>query len=153
MYISGELDQVLQDFNAVYQSSWKATEQFSEVIEGIVNNMSKSGWLRLGVLYIAGQPAAAQIWFVVHGKASIFRLAYDEAWRHYSPGSILISHMMKHVIDVDKVEEIDFLTGNDAYKQEWMSERRERWGMQCGIPQQTAGKFKTMYSRLKDHLK
>ena len=35
--------------------------------------------------------------------------------------------MMEYVIDTDKVEEIDYLTGNDRYKQEWMSEKRQRW--------------------------
>jgi hypothetical protein len=34
---------------------------------------------------------------------------------------------MQYVIDIDKVEEIDFLTGNEAYKQDWMSVRRRRW--------------------------
>jgi hypothetical protein len=38
---------------------------------------------------------------------------------------------MEHVIDVDRVEQIDFLTGNDAYKREWMSDRRERWRLCC----------------------
>lgn len=32
---------------------------------------------------------------------------------------------------IDKVEEIDFLTGNDAYKQDWMSRRRERSALSC----------------------
>jgi hypothetical protein len=67
----------------------------------------------------------------VHGKASIFKLAYDKAWRDYSPGSILTRYLMQQVIDSDKVHEIDFLTGNDAYKQEWMSERRKRWALYC----------------------
>ncbi len=39
--------------------------------------------------------------------------------------------MMEAVIDSDKVEEIDFLTGNDRYKQDWMSERRQRWKLVC----------------------
>ncbi len=35
------------------------------------------------------------------------------------------------MIDTDRVNEIDFLTGNDAYKQDWMSERRERFLLSC----------------------
>ncbi len=38
---------------------------------------------------------------------------------------------MEYVIDTDGVNEIDFLTGNDAYKQDWMSERRERFLLGC----------------------
>ena len=53
--------------------------------------------------------------------------------------SILIAHLMQHVIDVDRVDEIDFLYGNDTYKQDWMSERRERWGLYCGRPRPARG--------------
>ena len=134
LYTDGDLQQAKADYSAVYAASWKATELFGNFVEGLTDSLAGAGWLRLGILYIDEQPAAAQFWFVAHGKASIFKLAYDEAWKRYSPGSILISFMMEHVIDTDRVEEIDFLTGNDAYKQDWMSERRERRGLYCGKP-------------------
>ncbi len=38
---------------------------------------------------------------------------------------------MEYVIDTDKVDEIDFLTGNERYKQDWMSQRKARWEMVC----------------------
>ena len=127
LYTDQFLQQALADYNAVYRASWKAFEQFDDFIEGLAYSLSAAGWLRLAILYIEDKPAAAQFWFVAHGKASIFKLVYDDAWKQYSPGSILISYLMEHVIEIDKVEEIDFLTGNDAYKQDWMSERRARW--------------------------
>lgn len=125
------LQQAIDDYNAVYLRSWKANELFGSFIEGLAYRLAAQHWLRLGILYINDRPAAAQFWFVVEGKASIFKLAYDEEWRRYSPGSILTSYLMEQVIDHDKVSEIDFLTGNDAYKQDWMSERRERWTLYC----------------------
>ena len=132
IYTGGNLKKALSDYNAVYNSSWKAREQFGGLIEALVDSFSREGWLRLGVLYIDGTPAAAQIWLVVHRKANIFKLSYDEHWKQYSPGSILIRKMMEYVIEKDGVKEIDFLMGNDAYKQDWMTERRERWGLYCG---------------------
>ena len=36
---------------------------------------------------------------------------------------------MEHVIDTDKVHDVDYLTGDDAYKKDWMPDRRERWGI------------------------
>ncbi len=131
LYTHSELQRALADYNTVYRASWKAKELFPEIIAGLVQRFSAQGWLRLAVLYIDKQPAAAQLWFVVGGKASIFRLAYDETWARYSPGSILTRYLMAQVIDNDKVDEIDFLTGNERYKQEWMSKQRERWGMNC----------------------
>lgn len=126
LYTGDEVPQAMPDYYAPYTASWKANEQYVEFLNGLVAGFSRPGWSRLGVLYVADKPVAAQLWFVVHGKASIFRLAYDEAWKAYSPGSILTAFLMEYVIETDKVEEIDFLTGNEAYKQDWMSERRER---------------------------
>jgi hypothetical protein len=122
----------IADYKKVYESSWKAKELFDGLLESLVMSFASQGWLRLGLLYINEEPAAAQLWFVVHGKANIFKLAYDENWKQYSPGSILFRQMMECVIEKDGVEEIDFLMGNDAYKQDWMTERRERWGLYCG---------------------
>jgi CelD/BcsL family acetyltransferase involved in cellulose biosynthesis len=126
LYVAEDLAAGIADYHAVYDASWKARELFAALVDGMVTRLAAHGWLRLAVLYIAGRPAAAQLWFVVHGKASIFRLAYDESWKQYSPGSILIAYLMEYAIDTDRVEELDFLTGNDAYKGDWMSERRER---------------------------
>jgi len=126
MFKDDEVQQGLVDYHAPYSASWKANEQYLELLNAVALNLSLPGWTRLAVLYIDGKAAAAQLWFVVQGKASIFRLAYDEEWKRYSPGSILTAYLMKYVIDIDKVKEIDFLTGNEAYKQDWMSVRRQR---------------------------
>ena len=140
LYTRDDLQQGLADYHAVYNASWKAKELFGDFVEGLARSLANQGWLRLAILYIGEKPAAAQFWFVAHGKASIFKLAYDEAWKHYSPGTILISYLMEHVIDVDKVQEIDFLTGNDAYKMDWMSERRIRSGLFFGKPREHKSK-------------
>ncbi|MGM0593068.1 MAG: GNAT family N-acetyltransferase [Pseudomonadota bacterium] len=123
--------QALADYNRVYQNSWKANELYGDFVAGLAQRLARAGWLRLALLYAGETPIAAQLWFVAHGKASIFKLAYDEAWRHYSPGTILTSRLMARAIDVDRVQEIDFLTGNDRYKQEWMSQRRVRSTLHC----------------------
>ena len=91
LFTGDEVPQAMSDYYAVYTASWKANEQYVGFLDGIVEGFSRPGWSRLAVLYVKGQPVAAQLWFVVRGKASIFRLAYDEAWKQYSPGSILTS--------------------------------------------------------------
>ena len=37
--------------------------------------------------------------------------------------------MMAHVIEQDGVSTVDYLTGDDNYKRDWMSTRRERRGI------------------------
>jgi hypothetical protein len=134
LFTHKNLRQGIVDYNSVYTTSWKAEEQFVGFVEGLAEQLFNQGWLRLAVLYIGDVPAAAQFWVVANGKASIFKLVYDQFWKKYSPGTILTAYLMRHVIKVDKVDEIDFLTGNDAYKQEWMSQRRERYRLSCYIP-------------------
>jgi hypothetical protein len=124
-----DIDRALLDYQMVYQASWKANEFFADFTPSLVKKLSELGWLRLAILYIEDKPVAAQIWFVVHRKANIYRLAYDPRWKSYSPGTILTQYLMRYVIDTDKVIEIDFLTGNERYKQDWMTVQKERLGM------------------------
>ncbi len=144
IYTGAEVPTAMADYHSVYRASWKAHEQYHDLLEGWVARTSQQGWSRLGVLYIDGQAAAAQLWFVLCGKANIFRLAYDENWQQYSPGSILTSALMEYVIDIDKVEEVDFLTGNEGYKQDWMSNHRARWALSCVKKEDPSGKFKAV---------
>lgn len=132
LYKGDEIQHGMPDYYAVYNASWKQNEISNlDFQDCFIAKFSSAGYSRLAVLYIRDQPVAAQLWFVHNNKASIFRLAYNKAWRQYSTGSILTAFMMEHVIDTDSVNEIDFLTGNDAYKQDWMSERRERFLLGC----------------------
>ncbi|MFO7603055.1 MAG: GNAT family N-acetyltransferase [Gammaproteobacteria bacterium] len=153
LFTGDEVPQAMSDYYAVYTASWKANEQYADFLDDMVKRFSTAGWSRLGVLYIRGQAAAAQLWFVCHGKASIFRLAYDEAWKRYSPGSILTAFLMEHVIDNEQVTEVDFLTGNDAYKQDWMSDRRARYVLSCVKSARPAGRYKLFMQSLKRILK
>jgi hypothetical protein len=153
LFTGDEVPQAMSDYYAIYSASWKANEQYTGFVDGMVAGFSRAGWSRLAILYVQRQPVAAQLWFVLHGKASIFRLAYDEAWKQYSPGSILTSFLMEYVIETDKVDEIDFLTGNDAYKQDWMSDRRERFALSCVKSVKPAGISERFIESLKRILK
>ena len=132
LFTGDEVLRGMPDYYAVYHASWKQNEIKNAAFQDcFIEKFTRAGWSRLAILYVKGKPVAAHLWFVHNHKASIFRLAYDKAWRQYSTGSILTSFLMEHVIDIDGVNEIDFLTGNDAYKQDWMSERRERFLLSC----------------------
>lgn len=96
---------------------------------GLIRLCAELGKLRLGVVRIDGQPVAAQVWIVHHGVAAIYKLAYDARVAALSVGSVLTAALMEHVIDIDRVRQVDYLMGDDRYKQDWMSHRRERWGL------------------------
>lgn len=153
MFRGNEVKKALSDYHSAYSASWKAYEQYGELFDALATKLSVPDWTRLAVLYAAQKPAAAQLWFVVHGKASIFRLAYDEDWKQYSPGSILTAYLMRYVIDTDEVEEIDFLNGNEAYKQDWMTERRERFGVVFFKPAEAKSGLNKILAKLKSWTK
>ena len=113
-------------YEQVYQSSWKVPEPHLEFMPGLIRLAAAHGWLRLGVLRVGGEPAAAQIWFVADGRALIYKVAYVERFAKLSVGSILSCAMFEHVINVDRVREVDFLSGDDAYKAKWMFACRDR---------------------------
>lgn len=119
----------MDDFTAVYARSWKQPEPCPAFMPELMRSAAAQGWLRLGVLRLQGQPIAAQVWLVCAGKASIYKLAYVEGFERFSPGSVLTTALMAHAVDVDRVAEVDYLSGDDAYKRDWMEARRERVGL------------------------
>jgi CelD/BcsL family acetyltransferase involved in cellulose biosynthesis len=121
----------LRAYWQVYDNSWKPDEPYKGFIDLLARRFAEQGWLRLGLLHVNGRPAAAQMWFVHEGIASIFKLAYDESFKSRSVGSILTMELMRHVIDTDKVSQVDYLIGSEKYKQSWMSHKRTRWGIRA----------------------
>jgi len=134
-----QADSAIADFNQVYSRSWKKPEPYPDFIPGLIRWLADKGWLRLGIARLHGQPIAAQLWIVNAGKASIFKLAYDKEYAAYTSGTLLTAHLMEHVIDRDKVQEVDYLIGDDEHKKLWMSHRRERWGIVAYNPASIIG--------------
>lgn len=133
------LEEAIAVWCKIYGSSWKAAEPFPEFVPGLVRMCAARGWLRLGIARYDGEPVASQIWIVSHGRAAIYKLTYDEKFAHLSAGTVLTAHLMRHVLDEDKVQEVDYLIGDDAYKKDWMSNRRERWGIVAYNPRTLRG--------------
>jgi hypothetical protein len=123
------LDAAIDAYMKVYLSSWKRPELYPQFIPGLIRMCAAMGALRMGIIYVDGEPAAVQLWIVHHGNALIYKLAYDERFGELSVGTILSATLFQHALDVDKVIEVDYLSGDDAYKKDWMSQRRERWGI------------------------
>lgn len=114
--------ELLKDYWHIYQHSWKQPEPGTEFIDWLLAFGSQNGQLRLGIMYIDHQPVAFQFWLVQKQQAAIVKLAQDQAFDALSPGTVLMAAMIDHVMTSDFVTDIDFLTGNDAYKVQWMDQ-------------------------------
>lgn len=127
-----------RDYERVYARSWKPEEGSPEFLRQLAERESAAGALRLGLAYIDGAPVAAQFWTVENGSALIHKLAHDERHMQASPGTLLSAALFQHVIDVDRAQLIDFGTGNDAYKAEWMEDVRDRYRLEMFWPNHPA---------------
>lgn len=133
------LEQSIADFVAIYNRSWKQQEPFPEFVPALLRLAARRGWLRLGIARHDDTPVASQAWLVAQGTAYIFKLAHDEAFKQLSPGTVLTAHIMRHVIDEDRVRRVDFLSGDDDYKKDWMSARADRSGIAACNPSTLRG--------------
>ena len=118
-------------YRAIYDRSWKGEEQDAALLEAFARAEGDVGRLRMGVARHDGEPVAAQFWTVEDGTAYIHKLAYDAEHRHLSAGTTLSAALFEHVIDRDKVDMIDFGTGSDGYKRDWMDGERPRYALTC----------------------
>jgi hypothetical protein len=114
-------------YESIYEQSWKPDEGSPAFLRAFAEAEGAAGRLRLGLARAKGKAVAAQMWTVEGGTAFIHKLAHLEAARALSPGSVLSAALFRHVIDVDRVGLVDFGTGDDPFKRDWMEEVRPRY--------------------------
>jgi ribosomal protein S18 acetylase RimI-like enzyme len=150
-----ELANGIEQYSDIYENSWKINEPHPGFMPQLIELAAQKNWLRLGIARYEGRAIAAQVWLVANGTAYIFKLAYHEDFSRLSAGTLLTAHLMQYVIEQDNVEAIDYLSGDDAYKKDWMSIRRERFGIAAynassatGLLKLTAFRLATIAKRL-----
>ncbi len=138
------LQRGIDAFEAVYGASWKQPEPFPRFNAGLMRSLAgqaahQAGALRLGVLWVGERPAAVQFWAVGQGRATVLKLAHDEAFKPLSPGTALTALMIRRLLDEEQVAELDFGRGDDPYKAAWTTRRRRRVGLLLANPWRPAG--------------
>ena len=136
------LEDGIAAYQQVYDASWKEPERHPRFMPALIRQAAALGLLRLGLAFVGDEPAAAQVWLVHGGRATIYKLAHDERFKELSIGSLLTRHLVEAVLDTDHVTEIDYGSGDDPYKQQWMTERRERWGLVADNPRTWRGRVR-----------
>lgn len=131
-------DVAWKSYEKIYASSWKPAEGRPAVLKAFAEQEGAAGRLRLGIALHEGRPVAAQFWTVEGGTAWIHKLAHLEEAQPLSAGTTLTAALFEHVIDHDGVQLIDFGTGNDPYKRDWMEENRPRYQLDCHNPARLA---------------
>jgi hypothetical protein len=120
-----------EQYEAVYRASWKPSEGEPAMLRTFAKDEGEAGRLRLGLAVHEGQTVAAQFWTVENRIAYIHKLAHLESHRHLSAGTVLTAALFEQVIDRDSVEFVDFGTGDEVYKRDWMEITRPRYQIDC----------------------
>ncbi|MDR3415947.1 MAG: GNAT family N-acetyltransferase [Nevskia sp.] len=126
-------------YEEVYARSWKNAEPFPRFSAALMRAAAAEGALRLGLLRLDNRPVAAQYWVLAGGTATVLKLAHDEAARAHSPGTVLTAAMIRGLLERDRIAELDFGRGDDAYKSLWAASRRQRVGVVLANPRRPAG--------------
>lgn len=135
-----DLEEATRAYVTVRDQSWKPPEPFPDFDAALLRATAAMGALRLGLLRDAqGQPIAAQYWVLTGGRAMLLKLAHLREEKAGSPGTVLTALMIRHLIEQDAATELDFGRGDDAYKQLWCSQRRQRIGLVLSDPWHPAG--------------
>ena len=121
-------------YEAIYARSWKPEEGSPAFLRRFAREEGATGRLRFALALAEGQPVAAQFWTVEAGTAFIHKLAHVEEAKPLSPGTTLSAALFEQVIDRDGVTLVDFGTGNDGYKRDWMEEVRTRYRIELLQP-------------------
>lgn len=118
-------------YRDVYERSWKPAEELADLLEDFARTEGAAQHLRLGIARADGKPVAVQFWTVDDGTAYIHKLANLDEANAISAGTVLTAALFEHVIDVDHVARVDFGTGADPYKRDWMDAVRPRYRLLC----------------------
>lgn len=150
--LAESVDALIGSWNEVYTRSWKQPEPFPDFVPGLIRLAAQRGWLRLGALFVADRPVATQLWLHHRGRTIIYKLAYDEEFRELSPGLALSVEMFRNAIAVDRASIIDYGSGDDTYKKDWMSTRRVRLGLDAFNLRHPLGLVGYAVNKIREHL-
>ena len=129
-------DALWDDYEAVYNASWKPPESYPDFIRAWAKREAAQGTLRLGIARIDGVAVAAQFWMIDDGVACINKLAHVAGHDALSPGTLLTHALFERAFDVERVSRIDFGTGDDGYKRDWMEESAPLMTVRAWDPKQ-----------------
>jgi hypothetical protein len=114
-------------YEEIYVASWKPEEGNPALLRAFAEAEGAAGRLRMGLATVDGRAVAAQFWTVEQDTAFIHKLAHREDGKTHSPGTVLSAALFEQAIDRDGVSLIDFGTGDNPYKRDWMDDIRPRY--------------------------
>lgn len=98
-----------------------------ESVAGFHNEFSQaalsSGNLRLYSLSVENEIIATLYCYIYGDTILFYQTGYNPEWQQYSPGRLLMAHVIESSIN-EGAKEFDFLRGDEDYKSSWTTDSR-----------------------------
>jgi CelD/BcsL family acetyltransferase involved in cellulose biosynthesis len=98
-------------------NDWMHRADCRDFLVALAMRSDATGCVTLFVLKVDGVPIAAYLVSVDRSRVEYHVSAYDADWSPYSPGAILIEHLLHWAFDQGL--DFDFRNGDQAYKFKW----------------------------------
>jgi CelD/BcsL family acetyltransferase involved in cellulose biosynthesis len=93
----------------------------------LTRRLSEAGWLEWQLIEAEGKTIAINLAIKLKRSTIIWKLAYDESYSKFSPGSILFEQVVKSAY-ADKVEEINLISDFSWYDN-WKMDKRPHYNL------------------------
>src|SRR5579859_3183604 len=118
-------------FHDLEASGWKGAEGTAikchphtlAFYNAIATAAAEQGYLSLDFLELSDKPIAAHFAFNFHGRYLLAKAAYDESFRRYGPGQLLVNSVLDETPERSLVE-FDFVGPATWDESRWASQRR-----------------------------
>jgi CelD/BcsL family acetyltransferase involved in cellulose biosynthesis len=123
---TGALGGALDLLVALHASRWRARGEPGVFADSAARSFLRSasaellaaGMLRLHLLYLYDEPAAALLGIAGHRSVAYYIGGFDHARGHLAPGTLLVGHAIEAAARAGAWE-FDFLRGAEPYKYRW----------------------------------
>ena len=121
---------VMSSFYSIHKKRWEQqgfASQFDDITlrkryESLCSELSGSGLLELGCLYVGEDVAALAFCFVFNARDYYYTPAFNPDYERFSPGKILVSRLIKSCIE-RRIKVFDLLRGGEKYKFFWAKDK------------------------------
>jgi len=148
-------DDLLDSFMEIEASGWKKRQgtsmrQQPELVSfysNLINLLARHGKMIWYVLRVDEKILAMQLVIQAGTSLIITKIAYDEEYYTYSPGTLLFDKMVKNAFSAGDINEINCLTDH-AWNRNWNMDRRPLYNLSI-YPRRFSALFSILPQRIK----
>lgn len=144
----------------VENNSWKAAAgtsilQSQELVDfytRLCERLSKPGWLEWHFLNTDEKTISAHLSIMFSTTLAIWKIGYDDDYKKYSPGSILMEDVIKRACSCENTHEVNMMT-DMPWHDNWKTSKREYFKVRIYSLQPNAIVFGLFPQKLKSWLR